>query len=90
MIDVVFNGKFLRAPATGVHRVAKELIVACARIASDDVEGGNGWRLTVVAPTSPQKNVPAARCRRCQIGRTERNIERYSMGASEPAGFGQR
>nr|WP_246544080.1 glycosyltransferase family 1 protein [Ancylobacter dichloromethanicus] len=45
----------MRAPATGVHRVAKELIVACARIASDDVEGGNGWRLTVVAPTSPQK-----------------------------------
>jgi len=64
---VVFNGKFLSSRATGVYRVASELLrgidESLARSASD---GGGSWSL--ICPRNADGVLPLSRIRRLRVG----------------------
>ena len=65
MKPIVFNGKFLTAASTGVHRVAEELIIALDRlIAAGGTKDGNGTSgapvASVFAPSGATRTPPLA------------------------------
>jgi glycosyltransferase involved in cell wall biosynthesis len=58
--EIIFNGKFLTASATGVHRVAEELIIACAKLlAEESDEVGKALSLKILTPKSARRDLSA-------------------------------
>ena len=65
MRSILFNGKFLSAPPTGVHRVAEEIIRAADRRL---FEGGR-FRATLLCPKDANRLLPLRRIPHRKIGR---------------------
>jgi glycosyltransferase involved in cell wall biosynthesis len=66
---ILFNGKFLSARPTGVHRVAGELIVHMDRLLSRDGERGeDAWSL--VCPRDAYQPLPLEMIQRRRVGLT--------------------
>ena len=66
MRDLYINGKFLSAPATGVHRVAEELIRALdARLAA---EGPDRRRAVLLHPRNILRDLPLTAIPRWRVG----------------------
>lgn len=65
MRPILFNGKFLSAPPTGVHRVAEEIIRAADRRMRD----GDGVSAALLHPRDAARRLPLTRIPHRQIGR---------------------
>lgn len=57
-LRLVFNGKFLTAPPTGVHRVAEELILALDRLVAETPGLGSRIAGEVVHPAGARRQLP--------------------------------
>ncbi len=68
-LRLVFNGKFLTAPSTGVHRVAEELILALDLLASEDMQIAARITGEVVHPASARRELPLRAFSSRQAGR---------------------
>ena len=65
---VVFNGKFLTAPPTGVHRVAGELILSLDRLLAGGAVGDPGWTGELICPPDVVRSFPLDRIARTKKG----------------------
>ena len=63
---VVFNGKFLTAPPSGVHRVAEELIKHTDQLLSEQGPPSRDWRL--LCPRDAKRDLPLKVVQRRQVG----------------------
>ncbi len=68
-LRLVFNGKFLTAPSTGVHRVAEELILALDLLASEDAQIAARVTGEVVLPIGASRKLPLRTFPSRQTGR---------------------
>ena len=68
-LRLVFNGKFLTAAPTGVHRVAEELILALDLLIAEDPQLAARVKGEVVHPTGVRRQLPLRAFTSRQIGR---------------------
>src|SRR5882672_7447258 len=59
--EILFNGKFLAAPPTGVHRVAGELIAGIDRILADPSRRGCDASWQIILPPDAKRLLPLSR-----------------------------
>ena len=68
MTRVCFNGKFLSAKPTGVHRVAEELILGVDRLLAADPELGAGIEWEMLCPKDADRELDLSVIRRRTVG----------------------
>ncbi len=68
-VQLAFNGKFLSAAPTGVHRVAAELIIALDRLMQSDPELARKIDATVLTPRNADRSLDLSHIRIEKVGR---------------------
>ncbi len=68
-MSLAFNGKFLSASPTGVHRVAAELIMGLDRILQTDGDLARRYDAVILAPRNAQRRLPLSAIDTKLVGR---------------------
>ena len=69
MTNTSFNGKFLSANPTGVHRVAEELILALGNLIANDAQLAEAVQAEILMPKDADREIPGTPFHHRTIGR---------------------